>query len=99
MVCFCPAERDSFRYAHAHLRSYSPNLVSYRQLNRRIRALEPELRAFQRELAKTLADGSEVYQVLDTALVPAIVRVRACRILTVANSLPRLSSSTGLSTR
>jgi hypothetical protein len=26
-----------------------------------------------------LADGSEVYHVLDTTLIPAIVRVRACR--------------------
>jgi hypothetical protein len=33
----------------------------------------------QRYLAETLADGSEVYHVLDTTLIPAIVRVRACR--------------------
>jgi hypothetical protein len=33
----------------------------------------------QRDLASTLADGSEVYQVLDTTLIPAIIRVRACR--------------------
>ena len=33
----------------------------------------------QRDLAETLADGSEVYHVLDTTLIPAIVRVRACR--------------------
>lgn len=73
------SERDFFTFADAHLRSYFPNLVSYGQLNRRIRALEPELKAFQREMAETLADGSEVYHVLDTTLVPAIVRVRACR--------------------
>src|SRR5215211_9396604 len=73
------SERDFFRFADAHLREYFPNLVSHGQLNRRIRALEPELKAFQREMAETLADGSEVYHILDTTLIPAIVRVRACR--------------------
>jgi hypothetical protein len=33
----------------------------------------------QRYLAEMLADGSEVYHVLDTTLIPAIVEVRACR--------------------
>ncbi len=73
------SERDFFRFADAHLRGYFPNLLSHSQLNRRIRALEPELKAFQWDLAATLADGSEVYHVLDTTLIPAIVRVRACR--------------------
>ena len=72
------SERDFFRFADAHLRGYFPNLLSHGQLNRRIRALEPELKAFQWDLAATLADGSEVYHVLDTTLIPAIVRVRAC---------------------
>src|SRR3990170_1679305 len=44
-----------------------------------IRTLEPELKALQCDLAATLADGSEVYHVLDTTLIPAVVRVRACR--------------------
>lgn len=73
------SERDFWRYANAHLRDYFPDLVSQGQLNRRIRALEPELKALQRELASTLADGSEIYRVIDTTLIPAIVRVRACR--------------------
>lgn len=73
------SERDFFRFADAHLRSYFPNLVSQSQLNRRIRALTPELKALQRDLASTLADGSEVYHVLDTTLIPAVVRVRARR--------------------
>jgi hypothetical protein len=73
------SERDFWRYADLYLRSYFPNLVSQSQLNRRIRALEPELQALQRDLADTLADGSEVYRVIDTTLIPAIVRVRACR--------------------
>ncbi len=30
-------------------------------------------------MAVALADGSEVYRVIDTTLIPAIVRVRACR--------------------
>jgi hypothetical protein len=73
------SERDFFRFADAHLRGYFPNLLSHGQLNRRIRALEPELKAFQWDLAATLADGSEVYHVLDTTLIPTIVRVCACR--------------------
>jgi len=73
------SERDFFRFADAHLRGYFPNLLTHGQLNRRIRALEPELRALQAHLSATLAGGSEVYRVLDTTLVPAIVRVRACR--------------------
>lgn len=73
------SERDFFRFADAHLRGYFPNLVSHGQLNRRIRALESELKAFQGEMAETLADGSEVYHILDTTLIPAVVRVRASR--------------------
>ncbi len=41
--------------------------------------MELELKAFQGELAVTLADSSGFYQVLDITLIPAIVRVRACR--------------------
>jgi hypothetical protein len=73
------SERDFWRFANLYLQTYFPNLISQGQLNRRIRALEPELRALQRDLADTLADGSEIYRVIDTTLVPAIVRVRACR--------------------
>ena len=73
------SERDFWRFANAHLRSYFPNLLSQGQLNRRIRALEPELRALQQDLAKTLLETSTVYHVLDTTLIPAVVRVRACR--------------------
>ena len=73
------SERDFWRFANAHLREYFPNLLGQSQLNRRIRALEPELRALQRHLSASLADGTEVYRVLDTTLVPAIVRARAHR--------------------
>ena len=73
------SERDFWRFANVHLRSYFPNLLSQGQLNRRIRALEPQFKALQRDLAKTLAEPSAVYHVLDTTLIPAIVRVRACR--------------------
>ena len=73
------SERDFWRFADAHLRPYFPNLLSQSRLNRRIRKLEQELRALQRDLASTLADPSTVYRVLDTTLIPAIVRVRACR--------------------
>src|SRR5215218_9160832 len=73
------SERDFFRFADAHLRKYFPNLPSHGQLNRRIRAQEPELRALQSALAGTLAEPQVVYHVLDTTLIPAVVRVRACR--------------------
>ena len=73
------SERDFWRFAHAHLRPYFPNLCSQSQLNRRTRSAEPELRDFQRAVARTLRGASEVYHVLDTTLIPAIVRVRASR--------------------
>src|SRR5215211_6366324 len=73
------SERDFWRFAHAHLRPYFPNLCSQSQLNRRVRSMEPELRNFQRAVAETLCGVSEVYHVLDTTLIPAIVRVRASR--------------------
>ncbi len=73
------SERDFWRFAQAHLRSYFPTLCSQSQFNRRVRALAPQLRAFQRDLARTLAKSSAVYRVLDTTLIPAIVRARACR--------------------
>jgi hypothetical protein len=44
-----------------------------------VRALEPELRALQRAFARGLARPSAVYRVLDTTLLPAMVRVRASR--------------------
>jgi Transposase DDE domain len=73
------SERDFWRFASSHLRCYFPNLCTQGQLNRRIRALEPELRALQGALAGELSEPSAVYRVLDTTLVPAIVRVRASR--------------------
>ena len=73
------SERDFWRFAEAHLRGYFPKLCSQSQLNRRVRALEPELRALQGALALDLSDPSAVYRVLDTTLIPAIVRVRASR--------------------
>ena len=42
------SERDFWRFASWHLRKYFPNLLSQSQLNRRVRALEPEMRALQR---------------------------------------------------
>jgi hypothetical protein len=73
------SERDFWRFASSHLRSYFPNLCSQSQLNRRIRALAPELRALQRAFARELAEPSAAYHVLDTTLIAAIVRVRASR--------------------
>ncbi len=73
------SERDFWRFADVYLRVYFPNLLSQSQLNRRIRALESEMRALQRNLAESLVESSEVYHVLDTTLIPAVARVRACR--------------------
>jgi len=73
------SERDFWRFAWAHLRSYFPKLCSQSQFNRRIRALEPELRALQRAFARELAEPSAAYRVLDTTLLAAMVRVRASR--------------------
>ena len=49
------------------------------QLNRRIRTLQSELRELQLAFAEDLAQPSAVYCVMDTTLVPAMVRVRAFR--------------------
>jgi hypothetical protein len=73
------SERDFWRFASSHLRGYFPALPSQSQFNRRVRALEPEMRALQRDLAEVLAEPSAVYRVLDTTLIPAVVRVRASR--------------------
>jgi len=73
------SEGDFWRFASAHLRAYFPNLCTQSQFNRRVRALELELRVLQRTFAGEIADPSAVYRVLDTTLVPAIVRVRASR--------------------
>lgn len=73
------SERDFWRFARAHLRPLFPALGSQSQLNRRVRALEPELRALHLHLARALAGVGGVYRVLDTSLVPALRRVRACR--------------------
>jgi len=75
---FC-SERDFWRFASSHLRPYFPSLCSQSQLNRRIRALEPELRLLQQAFAEDLTEPSAVYRVMDTTLLPAIVRVRASR--------------------
>jgi hypothetical protein len=73
------SERDFWRFASSHLRSYFPTLCSQSQFNRRVRALEPELRLLQLAFSRELACPSAVYRVMDTTLVPAIVRVRASR--------------------
>jgi hypothetical protein len=73
------SERDFWRFASSHLRTYFPNLCTQGQFNRRVRALEPELRALQRAFAEEIAEPSAVYRVMDTTLIPAIVRVRASR--------------------
>jgi hypothetical protein len=73
------SERDFWRFAWAHLRPYFPMLCSQGQLNRRIRALEPQLRLLQRAFAEELSEPSALYRVMDTTLIPAIVRVRASR--------------------
>jgi hypothetical protein len=71
------SERDFWRFASSHLRPYFPNLCSQGQFNRRVRSLQPQLRALQEAMLGQIAESSAVFRVLDTTLVPAIVRVRA----------------------
>jgi hypothetical protein len=73
------SERDFWRFADRHLRHLFPQLASQSQLNRRVRASEPLLRGLQRGLAQQLAGPADIYHVLDTTLIPALHRVRACR--------------------
>jgi hypothetical protein len=73
------SERDVWRFAPAHLRPYFPALGSQSQFNRRVRAAEPALRALHAALAALLEGPHGAYHVLDTTLIPAVVRVRACR--------------------
>lgn len=73
------SERDFWRFAYAHLRCYFPTLPSQSQFNRRVRALEAQIRTLQHHLSEELLKPSTVYHVLDTTLIPAMVRVRACR--------------------
>jgi hypothetical protein len=73
------SERDFWRFADRHLRAMFPQLSSQSQLNRQLRAIEPLLRGLQRALALQLAGPAEIYHVLDTTLIPAMQRVRACR--------------------
>jgi hypothetical protein len=73
------SERDFWRFAWARLRPYFPTLCTQGQFNRRVRALAPELRALQRAFAGDLCEPSAIYRVLDTTLIPAMVRVRASR--------------------
>ena len=68
------SERDFWRFAFSHLRPCFPMLSTQGQLNRRIRALHSELRPLQRDFAENLAQPSALYRVMDTTLVPAMVR-------------------------
>ena len=54
------SERDFWRFASSHLRSYFPTLCCQSQFNRRVRALEPELRALQLAFVRELAEPSAV---------------------------------------
>jgi hypothetical protein len=52
------SERGFWRLAWAHLRPYFPRLCSQGQLNRRVGALEPQMRLLQRAFARELAEPS-----------------------------------------
>jgi hypothetical protein len=73
------SERDFWRFADRQLRGLFPCLGSQSQLNRQLRSVEPVLRRLQRALAQQLAGPAELYHVLDTTLIPALHRIRACR--------------------
>lgn len=73
------SERDFWRFADARLRALFPALPGQSQFNRRVRAAEPLVHALHDALAEHLTEPAVVYRVLDTTLIPAIERVRACR--------------------
>jgi hypothetical protein len=54
------SERDFWRFASAHLRSYFPKLCTQSQFNRRVQALQLELRALRRAFAGEIAEASTV---------------------------------------
>jgi hypothetical protein len=88
------SERDFWRFAWAHPRPYFPSLCSQSQLNRRIRALEPQLRLLQRAFARELACPSAVFRVMDTTLVPAMVRASRKGLFCGQASFGRSASKT-----
>jgi Transposase DDE domain len=73
------SERDFWRSARARLGRLFPQLGSQGQFNRQVRAAEPLLRAASARWAARLAGPERIYHVLDTTLIPALQRVRACR--------------------
>jgi hypothetical protein len=75
------SERDFWRFAQAHLRDYFPTLPSQRASStggcaRPAGADERPARAFGAGVVGTLGD---LPHILDTTLIAAVVRVRACR--------------------
>ncbi|HZB11084.1 MAG TPA: IS982 family transposase [Rubrobacter sp.] len=88
------SERDFWRFAWAHPRPYFPSLCLQSQLNRRIRALEPQLRLLQRAFARELACPSAVFRVMDTTLVPAMVRASRKGLFCGQASFGRSASKT-----
>src|ERR671913_1490162 len=75
-------------------RPYFPSLCLQSQLNRRIRALEPQLRLLQRAFARELACPSAVFRVMDTTLVPAMVRASRKGLFCGQASFGRSASKT-----
>src|SRR5947209_8269622 len=63
------SEAAFWRYVEFRWRSAFPRLCSRTRFNRQVRALEPALRALQRDLAQPLLDPQTAYRVLDTTLI------------------------------
>jgi hypothetical protein len=61
-----------------HLREYFSTLCSQDQFDRWVQTLKPQMRGPQHALAGTLLEPSAIYRVLDTTLIPAVVRGTAC---------------------
>jgi hypothetical protein len=80
--------------ASSHLRPYFPMLCSQGQLDRRVRALEPELRELQRAFARELVEPSAIYRVMDTTLIPAMVRASRKGLFAGQASFGRSASKT-----
>jgi len=71
------SEAAFWRLVEFRWRSAFPRLCTRTRFNRRVRALEPALRALQRELVRPLLDPQTAYRVVDTTLIPVVHHARA----------------------
>jgi len=71
------SEAAFWRSVESRWRAAFPYLCTRTRFNRWVRALEPELKALQHDLAQPLLDPHTPYRVLDTTLIAVLHRARA----------------------